>query len=157
MASWKYDPNKREITSREKKLQEELKEVKPEGFASRNVKTITFLLCVAFLLTVGFGIGIWVRYQDKKQPIGKEMTEQELVVLSKLGPALTMEKLCEYQGELNESEDRSFYYITFDHYLLFAVEDNDTKTLLSCTLKDKETGDQIEIMKEDVAAFLESH
>lgn len=157
MASWKYNPNQREMTSREKKVQNELKEVKPEGFASRNVKAITFILCVAILLGA-FGFASYlVHRKNERPPVGKDMTAQTLIELSRLGPALTMEKLREYAGEYNESEDRSFYYITFDHYLILAVEDNNTKTLRSCTLKDKNSGDQIEIIKDDVAAFLASH
>lgn len=159
MWDWKYRPKDISLSSEERRQQDELKEVKPEGFASRNVKTITFLICLAVFLLLFGPVSVFhlVRMAETEELEGKEMTEAELIRLADLGPALSMSILMEYEGEASESENRRFYYINFDNYLLLAVEDIETKQLDFCTLKDRNSEDQIEILTGDVAAFLESH
>ncbi len=159
MWDWKYRPKDESVSSEERRKQEEEKEVKPEGFVSRNVKTITFLICLAVFLLLFGPVSIFhlMRMADTEKIEGRTMTEAELIQLSELGPALSMSVLMEYDGEASESEDRRFYYIYFDNYILLAVENIETKSLDFCTLEDKKSRDQIDIRTDDVAAFLKAH
>jgi hypothetical protein len=158
---WKYRPNEAEQPTEKKQKAPAEVEEKPEGFASKNVKTITFLICLGVLLAVigpisVFHIYHWINDGIEEQA-GKPMTEQDVTYLSSLGKGLTMEMLRTYAGESSVSDYREFYYIYFENYILLAVQDTETRVLDFCTLTDKTTGDSIEIRTDDVAAFFASH
>ena len=160
---WKYTP-KRERERNEPSPTQPDKlpaEEKPESFASKHAKTITFWVCLAVLLaTIGPFSVFWLHDQFEKvteEQNGKTMTAEAVVALASLGERLTMENLKAYEGESSESEYREYYYIYFEHYILLAVRDTRLNRLDFCTLTDKNTQDSIDIRTDDVAAFLASH
>ena len=151
---WKYTPkDKTELSS------QEIPEEAPESFASRHVKVITFVVCVAVLLLVFGPIGILHWHEmGKVDKLGeKTMTEAALVLLSRKGTALTLDDLTVYHGELTENNDRRVYTVKFGDYLLLSIQSKTTGKLDFCTLTHMPSEESIEVMTADVAAFFENH
>ncbi len=161
LLDWKYRPNEVDEKAAKKAKEESEREETPESFSSKHAKTITFFVCLGVLLAlIGpfsvFQIYHWIN-DGIEEMQGKSMTEQDIYRLALQKDKLTMEMLHAYEGESSKSDYREFYYIYFDNYILLAVQDTRTRVLDFCTLTDKTTGDSIDVLKEDVEAFLASH
>lgn len=156
MGDWKYRP-RTEDEKKKRALPASEREETPESFASKHVKTITFWICFAVLLALFGPISIFHLYQASKTTDGKVMTESDLVALSSLGDRMTLEDLTVYAGERGESDDRVTFYVKVDQYILFAVKNKQTGKLDFCILTDSKTKDNIDIRKENVRDFLDSH
>ena len=152
--NWKYTPKDKTVD-----LSQDIPEETPESFASRNVKVITFLVCVAVLLLVFGPIGILHWHEmGKTDKLGdKPMTEAALVSLSRKGASLSMKDLTAYQGEMTENDARRVYTIEFDGYLLLSIESKDTGKLDFCTLTHIATQDSVEVMTGNVMNFFDTH
>lgn len=159
MLDWKYRPKTEEVQAAQKKT-DEIPEETPEGFASKNIKTIAFLITLGVLLALIGPISIFHIYEayvEAQSEGSLSMTQADVIALSKYGAALKLEQLTVYRGELGENDARRTYHVTFDHYVLFAVESKETKTLDFCLLTDTLTEDSIDIRVDNVEAFLASH
>ena len=160
MLDWKYRPKEQRDAGVEKTEPETaMPDVKPEGFASRNVKVITFAVCIAVFLLLFGPVNVFLL---KKMPhidqVGDvKMTESDMRSLSALGSGLTMSELKRFEGSFSKSDLNAIYTIQFDHYLLYAVEDAETEKLAVCLLTDVSTGDSVNVLNGDVAAFLDGH
>ena len=144
----------------QRKWEEEHREEKPEGFASKNAKTITFIVTIVVLLALIGPVSVFTVYRqikNEQEPEGLELTEAEIIGLSGLGEGITMEHLRLYRGTESESEYRRSYIIQNESYILYAIEDKSTGLVTVCLLTDVESGDSIDIRLEDAEAFLASH
>lgn len=162
MLDWKYRPKTDEELEAERKKRaqkEQEREEKPEGFASKNAKTITFVVMLTLFLAFFGPISVFTIYKQisrAEENQGAEMTEADLIALGKLGTALTMDDLHRYEGTESENEYRRTYVIRMEKYLINAMEDKSTGAL-SVLLTNVETEEQIDMVYEDVEAFLASH
>ena len=161
MPDWKYRPKER-ITGTDEEKEHEIKEQTPEGFASKNVKVITFVICItAFLLLFGpVTIFRLISHYSEKDMPGQAMTAETLLQIAERGRSLTMEDLQRYEGELSDSDERTYYYIQFDRYMILGVQNKETKRLDFCTLTDEKTSDTLDLMRDGTEAlkeFLKEH
>lgn len=161
MPDWKYRPKER-ITGTAEEKENEIKEQTPEGFASKNVKVITFVICItAFLLLFGpVTIFRLIDHYSEKDMPGQAMTAETLLQIAERGRSLTMEDLQRYEGELSDSDERTYYYIQFDRYMILGVQNKETKRLDFCTLTDEKTSDTLDLMRDGTEAlkeFLKEH
>ncbi len=161
MLDWKYRPKDRasEAPPSDPTVPAaEPTEETPEGFGSRNVKIITFVICISLFLIL-FGpmniFRLWNRAEIDKVE-GKPMTCETVKGLAALGDSLTMAHLMQYEGEISRNKDRNTYTAEFEGYILLGVQDKGTGDLLSCVLSHVESGDRVN-MTEDVPAFIEAH
>ena len=158
MLDWKYRPKDQRESP--KILPEDEREETPESFASKHVKTITFLICLGVLLALFGPVSVFHIYRSMER--GEDggsavMTEADLLALASLGERLTMKDLTGFQGEMGENESRTTFYIYYEDYILFAVENKKTGMLDFCMLTHTDSEESIDIRKDNVRAFLEAH
>ncbi len=162
MLDWKYRPKTDEERAEElqkKADKEREKEETPEGFASKNAKTITFVVMLVLFLAFFGPISVFTiskQISQEKENQGAEITETDLIALGNLGEALTMDHLRYYRGVEGDGEYSVTYLIRTEEYILYAAQEKSTNMLI-VLLTDIETGDQIDIVQEDVEAFLNAH
>ena len=155
MAEFKYRSK-----AEQKSWELEHREEKPEGFASKNAKTITFIVTMVVLLALIGPISVFTIYRqmtDAEETAGAELTVGDIRGLAALGEGITMEHLRVYQGTESESEYRRSYIIQNESFILYAVADKSTGVVSVCLLTDQKTGDSIDLRYEDVETFLASH
>ena len=155
MAEFKYRSK-----AEQKRWELEHREEKPEGFASKNAKTITFIVTMVVLLALIGPISVFTIYRqmtDAEETAGAELTVGDIRGLAALGEGITMEHLRVYQGTESESEYRRSYIIQNESFILYAVADKSTGVVRVCLLTDQKTGDSIDLRYEDVETFLASH
>ena len=163
MADWKYRPRAEREAEAEKRLNEQnqaaLREETPEGFASRNVKVITFVVCLAIFLILFGPVNIfWLQKQKQAGEVnGAVMTEADAIRLSSLGKNLRLEDLRQFEGTLNESDSVTIYTVLFDDYVLMAMAPAGDEQIDVCTLTHIDTEEQVDLMTGDVRAFFEAH
>ncbi len=156
MLDWKYRP--KDQRERPRELPEDEREETPESFASRHVKTITFLICLGVLLALFGPVSIFHIYRSMdREAEGIVMTEADLLSLASLGERLTMKDLTKFQGKMGENDSRTTFYIYYEDYILFAVENKKTGMLDFCMLTHSASEESIDIRKDNVRAFLEAH
>ena len=143
-----------------KRMEKENLPEKPEGFVSKNVKTITFTVMLVLFLAFFGPISVFTIYRqmtDIEETQGAVLTEGDIRGLAELGEGITMNHLRMYQGSESESDSRRVYVIQTEEFILQGVEDKSTGVVSVCLLTDQKTGDSIDIRYEDVEAFLASH
>lgn len=128
----------------------------PEGFAGRNVKIITFAICMAvFLLLCGpfsfFRIRDCTRQrQDEKMP---ELTAADAIAFAQDPTSLTMKHLRTFRGTYNAGDKGNTFTAQFTGYLLLAFEDPTTGVITYCQVTDLQSGEQIDLMDESTDAI----
>ena len=165
MAGWKYRPRAEREAEAEQKLEQErqaeIREEKPEGFASRNVKVITFLVCLAVLLILIGPVNIfWLQRRTGLEPgevRGAEMTEDDVIRLSERGAQLRLSDLEAFSRSVSTSENFTIYTITFDSYLLMAVSTAGEEQVRVCTLTHIGSEADVDVLTGDVRAFFAAH
>ena len=134
---------------------------KTENFGTRNVKLITFLIVMGvflalFLPMAIFGIDMamdWINRDDRPQ-----MTLEDVIRLSEKEGDLYLSDLEKYQGDLIEYDYETHYSIEIaPHYYLRAVAQKDTGKLLYFTMANTSTQNKVDILTEDVRAFLNTN
>ncbi len=151
---WKYEPKKKMPLQ-----DQEIPEETPESFASKHVKVITFLVCMAVLFLVFGPIGFlhWHEMGKVDKMGDKPMTELALASLSQRRSALTMSDFTAYKGEMTENDERRVYTIQFDSYHLLCIESKATGKLDFCKLTHLSCGESMDVLTEDVTPFLTEH
>lgn len=129
-------------------------DVRPEGFFSRHVRTITFLICIAFFLAFFgpfnvFTLARMIRENDSRPT----MTVSEAEQLLENPETLTFDKLLTYRGTNSETESRDVLQIEFDGYMIYATRVKATG-FFSARLYVMETGESADIVKGDALALL---
>lgn len=129
-----------------------------ETFWTRHVRLITFLVCITvfsavFLPLAYFGVDHWIdrtRRDDRAQ-----MTLEDVIRLSESDRDLYLTDLTVFCGETSDFEHETHYIIEIEpSYYLRAVAERDTGKLLYFEMVNFENGKQVDILTEDVRAFL---
>ena len=130
---------------------------KTESFFTTHVRLITFLITVAVFLVFFIPLAIpgikeyWGQYTDMRDP----MTLQRLVVLSEQD-AIAERQITEYKSKKDENDYDTYYYFDIEpHYQVIVVVDNNTDLVIYCNLLNEETGERVDVLKEDLRAYLE--
>ncbi len=139
------------MTNREKpKSGEEV--VKPEGFAGRNAKVITFIVCMVIFFAF-FGPISFFRIADcaeqRQVQSAPELTEEIIAELCQSKSGFTMKQLRTYRGTYNTGDKGNTFTAEFGHYMLLAFEDSTTMTLTYCTVTNLQTEEQLDMMNEN--------
>ena len=131
---------------------------KTENFGTRNVRLITFLVCISVFLAVFIPVGFWgfhaVQdwFEKDERP---QMTLSDVVYLSERTGDLYLSDLTGYAGEQETYDAGIHYSIEIEQrYYLRAVADVATKKLYYFEMVDFETQEKVDILTEDVRAFL---
>ena len=128
---------------------------KTENFWSRNVRTVTFLVCIAVFLALFGPVSVFtIRRVAGSENRGKNMTAEEAIRLSQSAGSVTFEKLREYRGRYNETESVEVYYIDFESYQILATKSkkNDTLTVI---IEDYDSRERADLLRDDLRAFFE--
>ena len=134
---------------------------KTENFGTRNVKLITFLIVtgvflVLFLPMAIFGIDMaidWAERDDRPQ-----MTLEDVVRLSEEERELYLSDLEKYQGDLIEYDYETHYSVEIaPSYYLRAVAEKNTGKLLYFEMINTDTKNKVDILTEDVRAYLNTN
>ncbi len=164
----RWDPKERRAREEEKRLQREEARLqreqeqdtagKTETFATRNVKTITFICCIVVFLAF-FGPWSVFRMMDwieEKNDTRIEMTLTDVVALSEQGAPITLADLRKYKGDedFHEEENEVYYMISLKGgHTLLGVFNYNSNTMRYLTLVTEE-GLKIDVLTEDVRAKL---
>ena len=132
---------------------------KTENFFSRNVKTITFCLTLAAFLAVFIPIGvIGIGKLDELFDPARhlpEMTLEDVVALSEREETLYLDDLTCYRGEKGEWTIGTVYTVYIgEEYLLRGVASHVDSRLESCVLYNQQTQEEVDVLEDDVRAFL---
>ncbi len=129
-----------------------------ETFWTRNVRAITFLICIAVFLAFFGPVSVFTvsrlirsRTDGRNKPI---MTVSECVRLAEDPTAVTFEILSGYRGRKSETDSVENYYIEFGDYLMLATRNKTTKEVL-VILENFDTRERIDFLKDDVQSFFE--
>ena len=132
---------------------------KTENFFSTHVRLITFLITLSVFL---FGFLLleipnikerWGQYADMRDP----MTIQRLVVLSEQESGISERQIKEYKSRVDDDEYETYYYFDIEpHYQVIAVVDKNTRLVIYCNLLNESNGDRVDILTEDLRAYLEA-
>lgn len=131
---------------------------KTENFGSRNVKLITFLVCLGVLLALFIPVGVIgidavIDFLERDER--PEMTVADVVALSEQEGALYLSDLTRFQGTLDEQTWELHYIIDIAPcYHLRAVADKDSQKLLYFTMLNLDTGASVNVLTDDVRAFV---
>ena len=152
--------NKREHSAQETETPKKQVPKKTESFFSRNVRTITFLICITLFLIAFVPIAVLEAYDylSKLGDVRPDMTLIDVIALSDRDGAISVSQISGFSGTESKGDDTTYYYFDIEpYYTVLAVADNDTKMLLYCQLANLETGETVDVLKEDVRAFLEEN
>ncbi len=127
---------------------------KTENFASRNVKTITFVCClVVFLIFFGpWNISRMIDWVKEITDTRVEMTLADVVTLSERGTPFTLSDLRAYVGseDFHEDENEVYYMISLDGgHTLLGVFNYNSNTMRYLTLVTYD-GQAIDVLTENV-------
>ena len=132
---------------------------KTENFFSTHVRLITFLITLSVFL---FGFLLleipnikerWGQYADMRDP----MTIQRLVVLSEQESGISERQIKEYKSRVDDDEYETYYYFDIEpHYQVIAVVDKNTRLVIYCNLLNESNGDRVDVLTEDLRAYLEA-
>lgn len=124
---------------------------RPEGFAGRNVKVITFAVCMVVFFAF-FGPLSFFRIRDcadrqesKKLP---ELTVDIITDFCHDRSLLTMSRLRKYRGTYKPADKGNTYTAEFSHYILLAFENPTTGKMTFCHVTDLQTGEQLDLLED---------
>ena len=133
-------------------------ENKTESFASRHVRTITFLVCIGIFLALCGPISIftvknWIANAGKSE---RTMTSDELIRLMKDPSSyMNLEYLQKYRGTRTAGDFSDSYYIEFEDFLLLVVQNRETTAVETCLVTNMKTGETLNLKKVNVNEQLE--
>ena len=144
---------------------------KTENFFTRNVRVITFVICIAvFLAFFGpltvFTVAKYIKGQQDTRPI---MSEEELIELSELDRDLYYSDIKKFKGtediksialpsenggtQLKEVEIY-YYFEVGEHYSALAIAEIDTEKIVYFQLSNTKNQWRADVLKDDVRSFL---
>lgn len=134
---------------------------KTENFGTRNVKLITFLIVtgvflVLFLPMAIFGIDMAIDWASRDER--PQMKLEDVIRLSEEERELYLSDLEKYRGDLIEYDYETHYSIEIaPSYYLRAVAQKDTGKLIYFEMVNTDTKNKVNILTEDVRAYLNSN
>ena len=127
-----------------------------ETFLTRNVRLITFLVCIALFLAFCGPISVFTISRLVKERSSHRgtvvMTAEECVRLSKQPEKVTFADLRRYVGRYSQTESVENYYVEFGDYLLLATR-NKTTDALTVIVENFTTRERVDLFEGDVRAF----
>ena len=116
---------------------------KTENFFTRNVKLITFLICVAVILSPFVVTYIKDVIEEKRLEKRPDMTVEELYVIAQKGKDLSQRDLTKYEGYCDKSEMQGMKYAMYhipitDRFMLSVNFDAEKDYLMTLNLLDLE-------------------
>ncbi len=142
---------------------------KTENFFTNHVRLIAFLSTLLAFLAIFGPISAFHIYDyiTEQQDTRTELTREELVTLSERGN-IRFSDLRGYVGEESEHSildaagnrvvKEVYYTISFeDRFTLRAVADASSGEMIYLTLFDLDSGKEVDLLTEDVAAFFRAH
>ncbi|MBQ8431327.1 MAG: hypothetical protein IJX28_00435 [Clostridia bacterium] len=146
-----------------------------ETFLTRNVRSITFFICLAIFLAF---FGPWsvfriMDYIEEKNDTRIPMTENDLIALSELERDLYYSDIKGFLGdesrrsidysvpgvngtEMREKEVEIYYYIDVGgKYTALAIAEIETQKIIYFRVNENGTGDYADLLTDDIRAFLQ--
>ena len=137
--------------NRDQRKQEAEEPIKPEGFAGRNVKVITFAVCMVVFFAF-FGPLSFFRIRDcaekEKAENLPELTVDDVIAFCEDNRLLTMNRLRRYRGVYKPADKGNTYTAEFSHYILLAFEDPATGKMIFCEVTDLQTEARLDLLGE---------
>ena len=131
---------------------------KTETFFSRNVRLITFLICISVFLALFVPIVAYevVDYLADARDTRPEMTLSDVVRLSAQNGKISEKQITGFKpSEVDNKAGQIYYYFDIaPYYHVLAISDKQTKMLIYCQLTNFETGETADMLTDDVYAFL---
>lgn len=128
---------------------------KTENFFTRNVKLITFLICVTIILSPFVIVYIQDTLEDKRLENRPEMTVDELVLLAERAKDLRRVDFAKFEGYCTESEMQGMKYamyripILHERNLILSVSfDASMDYIFYANLTDMDTRDELDLLTE---------
>ncbi len=125
-----------------------------ESFATRNVRLITFLVCMGVFLAAFIPLGVvgvskfsdWIK--NKELPA---LTVNDVVRFSEREDVIKLSDLTKYQGDVQDyAEHDTVFVAEFGHYHVRAVANKSTEIVDVFIMIDTETGKQYDVLKDDL-------
>ena len=147
---------------------------KTENFFTRNVKLITFLVCIAVFLAFFGPLTVFTiaNYIKEKQDTRPVMSEEELIALSELDRDLYFSDIENFKGTKDvktisvsvegggtETKEVEIYYY-FDvgnDYSALAIAEIDTEKIIYFRLNNKKNQWKADVLKDDIRSFLDGN
>lgn len=127
---------------------------KTETFWSRNVRLITFLVCLTVFLAVAGPISVFriLDYIEEHQNSDSPMTFSDVVKLSYYGDDLTLNRLTVFDGETAIFSNEIHFSANVDggKYLLYGVADGSTGRMNYLTLTRLSDEKSANVLKDDL-------
>ena len=94
-----------------------------ETFWTRNVKLITFLICIAVFLTVFGPMSVFriAKYIEENRNAGEEMSVETVLELSDRHQALRLSDFKKYEKTVSDGDDAILYFLTVEEDYLVMV------------------------------------
>lgn len=130
---------------------------KTESFVTRNVKLITFLsVILVFLAIFGpFSIFRIHEYIQEKRAAEGQISLEEIVAISDLERDVYLSELFKYTGERRDNDLFMLYYMDVEeNYLMLATAEKPAGKIRHLHLTNLSTGESIDVLRDDVRAFL---
>ena len=130
---------------------------KTENFFTRNVRLITFLICVTVFLALFIPIAAieTIDYFRNMGDTRPQMTISDVVRLSKQNGRISEQQIENFKSEEKVKSNVTYYYIDIEpHYQVLAISDNTTNMLIYCQLTNFDTGETADMLLDDIEAFL---
>jgi hypothetical protein len=129
-----------------------------ETFFTRHVHLLTFLITIGmFLLVLGPIFVLEAKHYFGQEQDGRpQMKLYEVITLSEQDGDLFKKQLTKYMCEESVQEGKNTTLIRIDiepHYRLFATTDDLTGVVVYCKLLNEDTGDEINVLEDDVRAY----
>ena len=164
MLNWKYQRKTDEeiAAEREKKiLEEQTREEKPESFASRNVKTITFSIMLALFLVFLGPLSVFTirdRINDAREARKPEITQDDVLDLSLYEESLTIDQVKKFKGHESRDETKTSYIIFTEEFILYVEQEHDSPVVTDTYLRsrNKDNNNEIDIRTDSVINFFTS-
>ena len=147
---------------------------KTETFFTRNVKLITFLICLGVFLALFGPITVFtvINYIEERQDERPVMSEEELLALSELDRDLyysdikvfkgredvkTIEVSVDGGGTQTKEVEIYYYFDVGEDYSALAIADIDTGKIIYFRLNNKNTQRKADVLKDDIRSFLDGN
>ena len=144
---------------------------KTENFLSRNVKLITFLICLGVFLAFFGPLTIFkiIAYIEEKRDTRPVMSEEELITLSELDRDLYYSDIKGFKGtediktitvsdggggtEVKEVEIY-YYFDVGENYTALAIAEIDTEKIIYFQISNVKNQWRADVLKDDIRSFL---
>ena len=126
-----------------------------ENFFSRNVKLLTFLICVSIILAPFVIVYINDYIENAREESRPEMTVQELFLVAERGQDLRRGDLSKFEGYCIESDMQGMHYAMYripivheDKYILSVSFDASLNYVFHLDLINMETREKLDLFTE---------